>query len=316
MGAVPLKIFERGGSIGLQNIKIEDLKLILKSPDSITPSLADLIWIFIKWKDVHGIPGWSGFMEQTTSSLPCETTFVACLPFINAPPSDYNTIYTALLTSIEQCKSMNQQAAVNTFDQPLYLKARLIVSCLQSDPNFDNVFIRIGGFHLLMSFLKAIGYVMAGSGLKELFNSIYALLSTEKILTGHAYSRAVRAHILAHTCLAKIILDTMDLSSDLQDKLTELVVNVDRSVILSAHEKECVGELNAKFLAQLQVLANRGATSKLWIQYFEMVTLVKLFIEAERSASWNLHLQVVYQMLPYFHASGHFLYAKCCHLYL
>lgn len=122
--------------------------------------------------------------------------------------------------------------------------------------------------------------------------------------------------ILAHTCQAKIILDTMDLSSDLQDKLTELVVNVDRSVILSAHEKECVGELNTKFLAQLQVLANRGATSKLWIQYFEMVTLVKLFIEADRSASLNLHLQVVYQMLPYFHASGHFLYAKCCHLYL
>lgn len=316
MGAVSLKHFEKAGSPGLKDIKIEDLKKLFVSPDTIIPSLADLIWLYGKWKDVPGIPGWSGFMEQTTSGLPCDTTFVACLPFINVPPSDYNTIYTALLTSVEQCKSMNQQATVNTFDQPLYLKARFIVACLQGDPNFANVIIRIGGFHLLMSFLKAIGYIMAGSGLKELFNAIYALLSTEKILTGHAYSRAVRAHILAHATLATIIFETMDLTSDLQEKLTEFINDADRSVILSAHEKECVEELKTKFSAQLQALANRGATSKLWIQYFEMVTLVKLFIEAERTANWNLHLQVVYQMLPYFHASGHFLYAKCCHLYL
>lgn len=93
---------------------------------------------------------------------------------------------------------MNQQAIVNTFDQPLYLKARFIVACQQGNPDFDKVIIRIGGFHLLMSLLKTIGYLLDGSGLKALFNSIYALHSTEKILTGHAYSRATRAHMLAH----------------------------------------------------------------------------------------------------------------------
>lgn len=47
-----------------------------------------------------------------------------------------------------------------------------------------------------------------------------------------------------------------------------------------------------------------------------MVTLIKQFIQAERMGNWQLHLQCIQQMLPYFHASGHFLYAKSCQLYL
>ena len=47
-----------------------------------------------------------------------------------------------------------------------------------------------------------------------------------------------------------------------------------------------------------------------------MVTLMKQFIEAERMGCWQLHLDTIQKMLPYFHPSGHFNYAKSCHLYL
>ncbi|KAF2898353.1 hypothetical protein ILUMI_07821 [Ignelater luminosus] len=97
-------------SPGLKDIQIEDFKKLFVSPDTIIPSLADLIWLYGKWEDVPGIPGLSGVIEQTASGLPSNTTFVACLSFFNAPPSHYNTIYTALVTSIDQWKSMNQQA--------------------------------------------------------------------------------------------------------------------------------------------------------------------------------------------------------------
>jgi len=48
----------------------------------------------------------------------------------------------------------------------------------------------------------------------------------------------------------------------------------------------------------------------------EMVDILRMFIKAERTANWELHLQVVSQMLPYFAASGHNLYTKCAYLYL
>lgn len=47
-----------------------------------------------------------------------------------------------------------------------------------------------------------------------------------------------------------------------------------------------------------------------------MINIVKCFIEAERIGNWELHLRCVKSMLPYFHASGHNLYAKCSHMYL
>lgn len=47
-----------------------------------------------------------------------------------------------------------------------------------------------------------------------------------------------------------------------------------------------------------------------------MVTIVKQFYDAERSGNWKIHLHSVQRMILYFHASGHFLYAKLCHLYL
>ena len=66
----------------------------------------------------------------------------------------------------------------------------------------------------------------------------------------------------------------------------------------------------------LKKLKDNGPTAKLWVQYFNMTTLVKRFIEAERIDNWELHLNTLQQMLPYFHASGHSLYAKSAHLYL
>ncbi|GBN80136.1 hypothetical protein AVEN_133765-1 [Araneus ventricosus] len=47
-----------------------------------------------------------------------------------------------------------------------------------------------------------------------------------------------------------------------------------------------------------------------------MTTLIKQFIEAERSGNWDLHITTIQQMLPFFHAIGHLFYAKCAHPYM
>lgn len=110
-----------------------------------------------------------------------------CLPFLNSPPSKYDTIYSVLLTAVEKCKSLNQSCCFVTFDQPLYIKARDIVASCSTDSEVSLVIVRLGGFHLLMSFMGAIGYIMDGCGLQDLFNVAYAVASTEKIMTGYAY---------------------------------------------------------------------------------------------------------------------------------
>ncbi len=47
-----------------------------------------------------------------------------------------------------------------------------------------------------------------------------------------------------------------------------------------------------------------------------MIRILRMFIEAERTEDWMLHLQAIQDMLPYFAAAGHNLYAKSAYIYL
>ena len=135
-------------------------------------------------------------------------------------------------------------------------------------------------------------------------------------MAGNAYSGAVRAHFLTHLSLAKIILDSTELPDDLRDDYDYLVDNYMNWSTISEEEQSKLTSLVCKFMETVKSFENRGSTARLWILYFKMATLVKHFIKAERSGSWRLHLEKIYKMLPFFHASGHFQYAKSAHLYL
>lgn len=170
-----------------------------------------------------------------------------------------------------------------------------------------------------MSFLGAMGHIMQGSGMKEVLSEIYAPKPLEKMIDGHAYSRAVRAHTLLQLALAIIILKEVDLD-DITD--ADLIINIEHilddtlSYADIENDSEVSGALLHKFNLKLKDFEKRGPTAKLSIQYFNMVSLAKEFLRAERMGDWKAHLNCVKEMLPYFHSSGHFLYAKSEHLYL
>ena len=93
-----------------------------------------------------------------------------------------------------------------TFDQPLYLKVLTVISSKHADSDLKSTILRLGTFHLQMSFLGAIGYLMAGSGLQEIMELVYAPSAVVHILSGKAYARAVRAHLLVDAALNAVLL--------------------------------------------------------------------------------------------------------------
>src|ERR1043165_5576081 len=54
----------------------------------------------------------------------------------------------------------------------------------------------------------------------------------------------------------------------------------------------------------------------LWLLFMDFVNIIRLFIRAERSGLWELHLNATQLMLPFLAAAGHNNYTKCCRLYL
>ena len=73
------------------------------------------------------------------------------------------------------------------------------------DSDLRKIVLRLGGFHTEMSFLGCTGSLMAGSGLKEILEMIYAPNAVEHILTGKAIARAVHAHLLVDAAVNTFI---------------------------------------------------------------------------------------------------------------
>ncbi|KAF2885368.1 hypothetical protein ILUMI_20837 [Ignelater luminosus] len=92
-----------------------------------------------------------------------------------------------------------------------------------------------------------IGYIMAGSGLEEVFSTVYASNSIEKMMNGHAYSRTVKTY-----SLAQIILKIINITPEHEAHLSDILFNADQTEILSGTK------LITKFEEQLQLLEHQG----------------------------------------------------------
>ena len=79
---------------------------------------------------------------------------IIILPFINQDPTNPSTIYSALCFAQRLSEKHILGICPVTFDQPLFIKALEIVI---ASPDLTKVCIRLGGFHLLMSYMGSIG---------------------------------------------------------------------------------------------------------------------------------------------------------------
>ncbi len=202
--------------------------------------------------------------------------------------------------------------------------------------------IRLGSFHVMMSFLGSIGSLMSGSGLKEVLQVAYADNAVTHMLSGKAIARAIRGHLLVYAALYAMIAshalgiplpsnaivepsedmsqanqaetrnhNELEIASDMLQGLPH--GEVYDEMLLDQHDR--LQKIN-QLLEQTKNDLSTRRTAKLWLQYLSMVEILQKFIKAERIGDWQLHLQALSEMLPFFAAAGHYHYAKSARLYL
>ena len=110
--------------------------------------------------------------------LSCKGTYpgkssVHFLPMIDVDPTDMTCIYSTLSLISDQA-GRYEYTPIITFDQPLWWKSLKIVSNEPQDSRPKSIILRLGGLHVEMSFLSCIGHIMAGSGIEEVLEIVYA----------------------------------------------------------------------------------------------------------------------------------------------
>ena len=72
--------------------------------------------------------------------------------------------------------------------------------------------------------------------------------------------------------------------------------------------RSCLGNMKSEL--------QKNRTSRLWLQYMDMIDILRQFLRAECKGNWELHLDSLSKMLPYLAAAGHNLYTKSINVYL
>ena len=96
---------------------------------------------------------------------------------------------TALRHAQEITTKCGREFIVSTGDLQMN---RVTVNILWAYPEqFGNIILRLGGMHMLMSFVGSVGTLMAGSGLYELLELTFA--DIQKMMTGKKVHQNVKA---------------------------------------------------------------------------------------------------------------------------
>ena len=95
---------------------------------------------------------------------------------------------------------MGQKHTIITADQPLYNRGKELAL---TNPKFESVIFLMGGLRICFNLLKNIDQQMDSARLDDLWTEgdIYAANTTQTMLGGNAYYRAVRAHQVTHEAL-------------------------------------------------------------------------------------------------------------------
>ena len=326
---------------GSAEVKIRYRDVCIRKATDPTTTL-DVLW---KISLLFGVsrPALSGMMQFAHRDSHPGQSSVVFLPMINMSSSNTACIFSTLKFISEHARH-HKVTPIITFDQPLWWKAFMVIESEPADSNLRQAVLRLRSFHTEMTFIGSIGQLIAESGLKELLELIYAPNAVEHILTGKAIARAVRAHLLFDA-----VLNTLILSKALGVSIPDLEVEANAPDMndARAEEKAIPGTLafelqeahalyadlmarkksaeevsSASAISKIKHLLQQqkkslqdNRTSKLWLQYMDMVDILRKPIKAERTGHWVQHFESLSEMLPYM-AAGHSLYTKSAQLYL
>ena len=199
------------------------------------------------------------------------------LPLIDMIPSDPDTIMTALTQAQHLTLKTGQKYVICTCDLQLYRLATHITRTYQD--KFENVILRLGGMHSLMSFVGSIGTLMEESGLSEILSDVFGGVS--KMLSGKKFPQNLRAlRMVAEELLRRIL----------------------REMPVVCHQD---------LIQVLEDLSAQSKTTKLWVDVLIKPVLISMiYVRAEIEGDWPLHIAAFRQMVPYFFAAGHVHYAR------
>ena len=252
---------------------------------------------------VQHVPSWTGFFIKIRQDVPIRPSRVGYLDCLDAPATEMSTIHHMLERALRIKTQLKVKSIVCVYDQAIYAKAYQI-KCKEPE-KFKSVFLMMGTFHIIMTFLAVMASRFKDAGLKDLViqSALVAEGSVDTMFSGsRAYKRAVRVYKILYEAFSRLLLEKFKKEhpktvNTLYDSIGAEVENY-MDVVSSQEMQEYSNEL----LSFKERLAGKGNLPTFWLTFLEMCELLFNIIFATRSGNWSLYLVSLRQALPWLFA--------------
>ena len=143
------------------------------------------------------------------------------------------------------------------------------------------------------------------------------------MLSGKAYSRALRGHLILDQVLKSTIFEKMTLRYNQNfDEVTQNIESfyndlVSSNIQLSDLESNSfIKSIDYQMKETRLEINKESRTPRLWSEYQNVIDIIRTLITADRIGNWQLQLEAINQALPIFAAAGHYNSSKSACLYL
>ena len=136
------------------------------------------------------------------------------------------------------------------------------------------------------------------------------------MLNGKAFYIAQRVFFLVDAAINHFIIDDYFPKDDQNVIYSQTLFNK----IMEDHDEDSVINDEAisaitNIFKDVKEKLKEHPTGELWIQFMELMDIVRVVHRAQRTNNFKLYLKSLQMMLPYFPATGHNNYAKSVHIF-
>lgn len=157
--------------------------------------MIDTTWMICLSLQLPDVPMWVGFNSSLLSDNDNLQQRVSYLTPINESPTNKSVVLETMRQSQKICE-VKQSSIQVTYDLAI-AKVALQLQ-VTNKPSFDNLFIHLGPFHIMMAYFKALGKVIIDCGLTNIMvqSNLLASGSISGFIEGKHFNRCKRLHPL------------------------------------------------------------------------------------------------------------------------
>ena len=228
---------------------------------------------------------WSAFHASSATTPVDPPVINSLLPLFYEKASTISMIKHGMEIERQITEYLNPgQIPVTTFDQPLFALAKIVQWCWPDSHGEKKHVVMFGGLHIEMALWSTIGDFLDGSGWTTALSEagIADTGTADSFLNACHLMRTRHGHQVTLLALSKLQFDAWQETSEEEES----------------------------FEAWRQRMASNSPTFKYWDIICQFEILMCIFIRAQRTRNFNLYVESLEALVPWFFALDHINYAR------